>query len=61
MQVEEEEEGCHRGVDGVRRRPGYGELEKKKELFVVAAGLSLWDQEGQCQGLVEGIEGEEDG
>ena len=40
MQVEEEEEGCRRDVAGARRRPGYGELEKKKELFVVAAGLS---------------------
>ena len=35
-------------------------LEKKKELFVVAA-LSLKDRRGQRQGLVEGIEGEGDG
>ena len=61
MRGEGEEEECHRGVAGVRRWSGCGALEKKKELFVVAAMLSLWGQGGQCQGLGEGTGGEEGG
>ena len=61
MRGEEEEEECHRGVLEVRRWSGCGALETKKELFVVAAALGLWGLGGQCQGLVEGIGGEEGG
>ena len=61
MRGEEEEEECHRGFLEVRIWSGYGALEKKKELYVVAATLSLRDQGGQCQGLGEGIGGEEGG